>query len=78
MNNKKCRGCSVYEQDCYLSQLSDPMSQKPITVEECPCIDCIVKVMCDKACDKFQIHVRNHRDGTTVRVKITPQRRSKK
>ena len=78
MNNEKCRGCPVYEQDCYLCQFSNPTSQKPITVEECPCIDCIVKVMCEKPCSKFRTHIRNFKGGTTVRAIITPRRRSKK
>ena len=78
MNSEKCKGCKVYDQDCYLSQLNDPMSQNPIKVEECPCIDCIVKVMCEDPCSKFSIHLRNHEGGTTTRVKISSQRRSKK
>ena len=56
MNNmdKLCKGCILHEE--YLEGINDSRTcigylSKDI---ECPCISCLVKVMCKTVCDKLK------------------------
>lgn len=54
MNKKDCFGCASCdnsEECCYLFYAYEIYKQ--ITEFECPCINCIVKGVCDDGCDTF-------------------------
>jgi len=54
-DNKQCEGCNL-KYSCYLKVILN------IPTDICPCMNCLVKVMCSKRCrerrDKFNEH--NH------------------
>lgn len=43
-NDKQCIGCGDYENECII---------KYIEKGECPCRICLVKTMCEDACEEF-------------------------
>jgi len=45
----ECRGCSALNGEKCINGLKPHISE----TEHCPCINCIVKVMCDNVCKKF-------------------------
>ncbi len=42
-----CDGCYTLSSDCYYSE-----------IEGCPCRICLIKVMCEKACEYLNIHLK--------------------
>jgi hypothetical protein len=52
-----CKGCLIYEglkdDVCFISQF--------VRHEECPCVHCLVKVVCDEPCDKFYFIYKHKR-----------------
>ena len=64
---KQCRGCRTYEDGradfddedkhnlVYLCDVSMPLI--PNTNKECPCIKCVVKMVCNIKCDELDAHV---------------------
>jgi len=58
----ECRGCRMY---------NNPMTKCEINIvshitdtDRCPCMDCLVKGMCDNACKDFRKYSRlSYRDG---------------
>lgn len=52
MKDKRCKGCRV-NPTCLLTV-------KPLVyIEKCPCMDCIVKMMCVEPCEDFKKHLNN-------------------
>jgi len=44
-NYKECKGCAHKSNGCLLWRYS------PLRISECPCINCIVKMMCKEMCE---------------------------
>jgi len=42
MNDKRCNGCTMTKGMCFIRTTDH--------IKECPCIECLVKVMCDSQC----------------------------
>ena len=51
------KGCKCYEEDgdvwCGLFDYLDSIN------EECPCMNCLVKIMCEMYCDKYMKAISN-------------------
>lgn len=45
----RCEGCNDYK-GCPFHMLGS------VAINTCPCADCVVKVMCDTACEKLDKH----------------------
>lgn len=43
--NKDCEGCIILEIDITCSWFKNPLT--------CPCIDCLIKIMCRSSCEEF-------------------------
>lgn len=50
---KKCEGCVVFKQHIDDETINCPVPYKDMPL--CPCNICLVKVMCDKFCSKFEV-----------------------
>ena len=46
--NNKCRGCLIYE----------ILTPCPLPSYKCPCCECLIKIVCDLKCEKFQLFYR--------------------
>ena len=47
--NDECRGCTALNKEECVNGCEPHISK----TEHCPCINCIVKVMCNSVCEKF-------------------------
>ncbi len=56
MNENKCKGCKSYRPYAVRGTCSTGLSQKLLN-GECPCVKCLVKVMCIQVCDPFKEYV---------------------
>ena len=59
----KCKGCRTYD---YVLELHKGSCLAGVTphlseTEQCPCITCIIKVMCNKACDDFHDYMTKYK-----------------
>jgi hypothetical protein len=45
MKKEDCKGCIIMRIDTSCSWFKEPLT--------CPCIDCLVKVMCRTSCEEF-------------------------
>ena len=54
--NEKCSGCLRFSQDsgCLLKN-------KPELIEKCPCCNCLIKMVCLKACKEFTNYTKTSR-----------------
>lgn len=43
---KECKGCTLNIERCMILRYGN--------VKECPCLSCLVKVVCNEACSKFE------------------------
>lgn len=43
-----CKGCYLYENDKYCTVRKSPH------IINCPCQNCIIKMICNRSCDKFE------------------------
>ncbi len=48
MKAKSCEGCMSYANIDYC--------KTNLTIENCPCRSCIVKVVCRKSCERLSVH----------------------
>ena len=48
-NNEMCTGCRSYENDVPCKYIKNDK-------EVCPCLICLIKGMCNDACEKFRIY----------------------
>jgi hypothetical protein len=53
-----CKGCKVYNSKCYFISHNGSISKElGIDVDEyimkCPCMECVIKVMCDTECKEY-------------------------
>lgn len=67
--SNECKGCIVYNEDdnrCAI-EIIPHISE----TEHCPCINCIVKVMCKVVCQEFKLYagLSTKRDGELRRKK---------
>lgn len=65
-----CKGCKLYEARSELY-----CNRSPITNDiKCPCIDCLVKMMCAISCDDFKsyklYYLRNYVDVTKITKEV--------
>lgn len=52
---KECKGCQALDSDnCCTNGLDQNMPKD----DQCPCFNCIVKVICQEECDEFLTYVR--------------------
>jgi hypothetical protein len=49
----ECKGCYIYIVDFC------PFSSRPEKVIRCPCRTCLIKVVCNKACEEYEIFVKD-------------------
>ena len=55
--NEECKGCTTYH-----SENNNLCGLLPnLNGVVCPCVDCLIKAMCEKECDLFDIYV--NREG---------------
>lgn len=62
LRRKLCKGCYSYELYLkYTEEVADfpECSTKPIVGGKvCPCVSCLVKMVCENACNKFVLHTK--------------------
>jgi len=68
-----CEGCTVYLADCYIRQHN---INTEVSFSECPCRECLVKVMCDKLCKEFQVYKHIFDGGTSYHINLNIKRRT--
>ena len=52
--NKLCKGCYTYEQYKKNPKYGVECAGYKIRDKNCPCMNCLIKVMCLKACDELE------------------------
>lgn len=54
--NNECKGCVTYDQCKYLINIYPEYEQEMCKVmSKCVCRDCLIKCMCRKPCENFDI-----------------------
>jgi len=60
-----CKGCATYKVKNSSDKLI-PCSYLPDNIDgNCPCTECIIKVMCEHMCDRY-ISFAKHIDGGSI------------
>ncbi len=60
LNDIRCRGCKNYEHSVYLTRcVYSPSIDVYGNKLTCPCLNCIVKMVCSEACDALYSYSRN-------------------
>lgn len=50
----ECKGCTVYEDQICAIRLNPRISE----TLQCPCMNCLVKIMCIGVCQEFNTYVK--------------------
>jgi hypothetical protein len=59
-DNKSCEGCKVNHYS-YMNNTVCPLKKfvnKHNLINECPCIECVIKVNCNSVCDNFKYFIK--------------------
>ena len=51
---KECEGCSVLKPNGDCNLVNEVIESNEGIVKDCPCKECLVKIMCDTACPEYK------------------------
>ena len=52
--SSECKGCSAFQKGRCVNGCDSYISE----TERCPCLNCLIKIMCNKVCERFMHYVK--------------------
>ena len=63
---KGCRSYSPYEETLCSAEVIQFISES----KECPCLTCLIKMICENSCDKFLIYLEKVRSRNVIKRSV--------